>query len=226
MIVKRSEPTILPAVIIAFLAFAGFPSCNKGANQPAPPPERELSVPEKVEKELTDLLSKDWTSLADTLSYFDSTLLSKGRFKGKGPDGIYYELRITANAISEIKADFRIEDSSWVAVTGKAIPLGISLYAFETTLALKAQTQDSTSLSVSKVKAVAPNSFFSEPGHRAALFYEGLSVGFITREEFENTDYTTGTYLVIHYYDDPRTFALYDNGFAKLLKIDIKDVLK
>lgn len=219
---KHSAPTILSTVILAFLVFL---SCNKGAGHPAPQPERKLSVPEKVEKVVTDVLSKDWTSLSDTLSYFDSTMLSKGRFKGKGPDGVYYELRITLNGISEIEADFRIEDSCWVAVTGKVIPLGISLNAFETTLALKAQTQDSTSLTVSNVTAVAPNRFFLEQDQRAALYYDSLPVGFITREEFENIDYSTGTYLVIHYYDDPRTFALYDNGLAKLLKMDLKDVL-
>ena len=63
------RPVLIIAAVLLSVTFA----CNKHQELPSPP-ERELSVPEKVEKELTDFLAKDWKSLADTLHYFDSTM--------------------------------------------------------------------------------------------------------------------------------------------------------
>ena len=51
-------------------------------------------------------------------------------------------------------------------------------------------------------------------------------MGYLTWEGFENTDYSTGTYIVAHYYDDPRTFAIYDKGIVNLLKLNLTDVAK
>lgn len=55
---------------------------------------------------------------------------------------------------------------------------------------------------------------------------EGRRVGYLTWEGFENTDYSTGTYIVAQYYDDPRTFAIYDKGIVNLLKMNLTDVIK
>lgn len=74
---KRPVPII--AAVLLSVTFA----CNKHQELPSPP-ERELSVPEKVEKELTDVLAKDWKSLADTLHYFSLNSLPD---KGEGGDG-------------------------------------------------------------------------------------------------------------------------------------------
>lgn len=216
---KRTLVTILSVTVL--LVF----SCTKGTDAPSPRPERELSVPEKLETELMEVLSHDWKGLFDTLSYFNSTLLSKGEFKGKAPDGVYYELRTTAGYTSGLQADFMVEDSTWVTVNGQTGPLELSLHALDTEIVIEKESRDSTSLRLSRIKAVCPDLFFLEDNHRAVLLYEGCRVGFITREEFENTDYSTGTYLVVHYDDDPRTFALYDNGFTDLLKISLPDVL-
>lgn len=183
-------------------------------------------MPEKVEKEIVEILSKDWKSLSDTLAYFCSTLLPKGEFKGKGPDGVYYELRATATCFSGLWVDFIVEDSTWVALNGTIIPLRISLHAFETEIAIKKETLDSTSLSFSKVRIESPDLFFFGNEYQAILFYENRRVGFITREDFENTDYSSGTYIVVHYYDDPRTFALYDNGLAGFLKMVLTNAPK
>lgn len=217
---KRTLVTVLSiAVLLVF-------SCTKGTDAPSPRPERELSMPEKVETELMEVLSYDWKALFDTLSYFNSTMLSKGEFKGKGPDGVYYELRVTAGDTSGLRADFIVEDSTWVTINGRIDPLEISLHAHETEIAIEKESRDSTSLRLSRIKAVCPDLFFLVDNRQAVLLYEGRRVGFITREEFENTDYSTGTYLVVHYDDDPRTFALYDNGFTDLLNISLLDVFK
>ena len=182
-------------------------------------------MPEKVEKEIMDVMSNDWKSLSDTLAYFGSTLLSRGEFKGKGPDGVYYELR-TKVTYTGLWTDFIVEDSTWASINGTIIPLRVSLHAFETEIAIKKETFDSTSLNFSKVRIESPDLFFFRSGHQAILFYEDRRVGFITREEFENTDYSSGTYIVVHYYDDPRTFALYDNGFTDFLKMSLTNAPK
>lgn len=201
-------------------------ACSKGEDLPKPGPERELSLPEKVEKEVTDVLSNDWGSLSDTLDYFTSTMLRKGKFRGKGPDGVYYEMKVNDEGGLGFKAEFIVEDSLFAAVSGHLIPTDISLQAFDTEFSIKKETSDSSSLTISKVKVIAPDCFLFEDGHRAPLLYEGSRVGFLTREEFENTDYTTGKYIVIHYYDDPRTFAIYDKGLAGLLKYDLGNVIR
>lgn len=201
-------------------------SCTKATDIPSPRPERDLSMPEKVEKEIMEVLSKDWKSLSDTFTYFNSNLLSKGKFRGWGPDGVFYELRISSNNISSLTMDFQVEDSVWVTTKGRIVPLEISLQAFDTNISIEKETPDSTILRFSKIKAVGPDRFFLEDKHQAILLYEGRRVGFITREELENTDYSTGKYLVFHYYNDPRSFALYDNGLSDLLKLNMTDVLK
>lgn len=207
------RPVLIIAAVLLSVTFA----CNKHRELPSPTPERELSIPEKVEKELTDFLAKDWKSLADTLHYFDSTMLSKGRLKGTGPDGVYYELDIRTQP--HLKASFEIEDSTWVTVEGKISPLEVKLIALESEISIKKEESDSVSLSVSKIKVTAPETFFSNTEHKASLFYEDRRVGYLTREEFENTDYSTGIYIIVHYYNDPRSFAIYDKGLTGLLEL-------
>lgn len=217
---KRAVAVITSIIILLVL------SCSKRPDNPISPPERELSVPEKVEKDLMDVLSKDWKSLSDTFEYFYSSMLSKGIFKGKAPDGVFYELDIKGKDGPALEAEFRIEDSTWAAVNGYIRPLEIKLIAFDTEIAIKKELRDSSSLAVSKVKVIAPLCFLFEDRHQAPLLYEGCRVGYLTRDEFENTDYSTGTYIVAHYYNDPRTFALYDNGFANLMKQNLSDAFK
>lgn len=213
------RPVLIIAAVLLSVTFA----CNKHRELPSPP-ERELSVPEKVEKELTDVLAKDWKSLADTLHYFDSTMLSKGSFKGTGPDGVYYELDIRTRP--SLKASFEVEDSTFIAMEGKMRPMELKVTAIGTEIGIKKEEKDSVSLSVSKIKVTAPETFLSSTEHKASLFYENRRVGYLTREEFENTDYSTGAYIVIHYYNDHRTFAIYDNGLASLLKMSLTDDIK
>lgn len=215
---KRAH-SIIPAVILLLAA-----ACGKQEEQNTPVPERELSIPEKVEGEIMDVLSRDWKSLSDTLNYFDSTMLSKGRYKGKAPDGIYYELDI--RIIPELEATFKVEDSTWVAVSGRISPLELKMTACETEMAIKKERNDSTGLSVSDIYAIVPGDFLTADRRQASLLYKDRRVGYLTREEFENTDYSTGMYLVVHYYNDPRTFAFYDSGLGSLLKKSLDNVTK
>lgn len=217
---KRSSVILLPLLVLLTAA------CNKEQALPAPHPERELSVPEKVEKEISDVLSRDWKRLSDTLEYFNSTMLAKGKTKGIAPDGVYYEFNVKLDDFSGLSADFKVEDSTWVSMSGKMIPLQVKLRACDTDLSIKDEKKDSLSLSVSDVKVIAPTGFVFKNNQKAPLLYKEERVGYLTREEFENPDYSTGTYIVIHYYNDPRTFALYDNGLYDLLKKNLKNVIK
>lgn len=201
-------------------------SCSKGLKEPAAQKERELSVPEKVEKEIMEVLSKDWKALSDTLNYFDSTMLSKGISEGVAPDGVHYELAVREKSASCVEADFIVEDSTWAAINGKIDPLSICLSAFDTEIAIQKEARDSSSLSVSTIKVIAPALFILGGDHQASLLFEGRRVGYLTWDGFENTDYSTGTYIVAHYYDDPRTFAIYDKGIVNLLKLNLTDVIK
>lgn len=217
---KRPVSILLSILIL-------IPSCNKEQALPEPHPERELSVPEKVEKEMMDVLSRDWKSLSDTLDYFRTTMLDKGKTRGVAPDGVYYEFNVKIDDVSSgLTADFKVEDSTWVSMSGKMIPLQVKLRACDTDLSIKDEQKDSLSLSVSDIKVISPADFLFKTDHEASLLYKEERVGYLTREEFENPDYSTGTYIVIHYYNDPRTFALYDNGLYDLLKKNLKNVIK
>lgn len=215
-----------PYLIIVSILVLCLSSCVKQDAGPSPQPERELSIPEKVEKEMVDVLSKDWKSLSDTLAYFDSTMLSKGMTKGKAPDGVYYELRVESKWDMGFEADFKVADSTWAVVNGQFVPLSLRLKACDTEIAVSNEKKDSISLSVPDVKVIAPIYFLIENDHQAPLLYKEQRVGFLTREMFENTDYSTGTYIVVHYYGDSRTLAIYDNGLCDLLKKNPDDVIK
>lgn len=204
------------AVLIFFLFFACL-ACNKQEGQPVPRPEREPSMPEKVEKEMREVLGKDWKSLSDTVQYFNTNLLRKGKTRGKGPDKVYYELDFRMLSINEFESVFTVEDSIMAAVNGKLKPTQLSLTALNTVLDMNKEKKDSIGVAVSNVKVIAPLRFFLDKDHRAALLFEGERVGWLTREDFENTDYSTGTYIVIHYYGDNRSFALFDNGLGEFL---------
>lgn len=215
-----------PYIIFVFIIVLCLSSCGKQEAGPLPQPVRELSIPEKVEKEMMDVLSKDWKSLSDTLAYFDSTMLSKGITKGKAPDGVYYELSVKSKGDMGFEADFKVADSIWMAANGQLVPLSLSLKACNTEIVVSNEKKDSISLSVSNVKVIAPMCFLIENDHQAPLLYKEQRVGYLTREMFENTDYSTGLYIVVHYYGDPRTFAIYDNGLCSLLKKNPEDVIK
>lgn len=215
---KRS--IILASALLLLAAL----SCDRRQVEPMLPPERELSMPEKVEKEILDVLMRDWKSLSDTLDYFDSTMLSKGRLRGTAPDGVYYELKIGRMDGSCIETAFMVKDSVWASVSGKLIPLELSLKACGTQMAVMKEKKDTFSISVSNIRARVPILFFFDTEHQAPLLYQDEAVGYLTRTEFENPDYSTGTYLVVNYYDDPRTFSAYDNGLGALLKKNLSNV--
>lgn len=213
------------AAILSIAVFLNF-SCTKGTDIPSSLPERDLSTPEKVEKEIMEVLSKDWNGLSDTIAYFHSTLLSEGKMEGTAPDGVYYRLRISFDDMDIMTMDFQIGDSLWASAKGRFYPLEISLNALDTELTIAKEALDSTSLSFSNIKIISPDLFLFNDRHQAGLLYEERRVGFISREEFENTDYSTGNNLVFHYYDDPRTFAFYDKGLCDVLNMNLADVLK
>lgn len=213
--------SLISATLVLLTVFA----CRK--QEPPPPgPERELSVPEKVEKEMTDVVSKDWKSLTDTLNYFNSNMLLKGRIKGTAPDGVYYEMDMNLAPSDSISISFKIQDSLWVKVSGSMNPVILTLTALGTDMVIKEEQADSCSLSVSNLTVIAPINFLLKNEHTASLAYKGERVGWLTREIFENPDYSTGTYVVIHYFNDPRTFALFDNGLEQLLKNNLKYVFR
>ena len=212
------------ALIISIIVLSVF-SCRK-QEQPVPGPKRELSVPEKVEKELTGVLSKDWKSLTDTLDYFESAMLFKGKRKGIAPDGVYYELRVEVRDSSSVEAVFIVQDSTWVSVRGQIKPFEVILTACDTEMSVRKEKDDSVGLSVSSVEAIVPPLFLFEKDHKAPLLYEGQRVGYLSLDSFEDTDYSAVTCLVAHYYSDQRTFALIDNGFGKLLKKGLTDAFK
>lgn len=217
---NRIVATILSIPIFLLL------SCSKETREPSPLPERTLSMPEKVEKEFADVLSKDWKSLSDTLSYFNSNLLSKGHFKGTAPDGVFYRLDFSLRSSAAVAVGFIVEDSTFVTLEGRIFPLAVSLHAFGSEIAIKRESADSLSLCISNLKVKGPILFFLNGSHQAGLLYDDERVGYITRERLENPDYSTGTYPVIHYYNDPRTFALYDRGLFDLLKTNLDNVLQ
>lgn len=211
-------------IFVSFLALC-LSSCDKQDAGSQLQRERELSIPEKVEKEVMDVLSKDWKSLSDTLAYFNSTMLSKWKTKGTAPDGVYYELRAKSKDLL-FEVDFIIADSTWAAVKGQLLPLRLNLKACDSEIAITQEKDDSIGLSVSNVMVIASKDFLSDVNRQASLLYSEQRVGYITREMFENTDYSIGTYFVAHYYGDPRTFAIYDNGLSVLLKMNLKDVFE
>lgn len=217
---KRSI-LVIPALVL-FLVYA----CDKQQTQPAPEPERELSVPEKVELEIMDILSRDWASLSDTLEYFHSTMLSEGIMKGTAPDGVYYELRLEDKSKTELEATFIVTDSTWATVNGSISPLELSLDACHTDIIIKKEQIDTCSLSASAIKVMMPIGFLATKKQQAPLIFEGKRVGYLTLDEFENTDYSTGIYLVVHYDNDPRTFSAYDNGLGSLLKNNLGYVIE
>lgn len=212
-------------VLVIFILFLSVFSCRK-FEPSVPLPERELSVPEKVEKTLVDILSKDWKSLADTLEYFGSNMLLNGKSRGIAPDGVYYELSVHLIGNYNVEAIFKVQDSIWAVVRGQIDPLEATLDAYDTEILIKKEKNDSTSLSVPNVKVILPHSFLFEKGHEASLLYDGKRAGYLTLDEFEDTDYSAITCLVVHYYNDSRTFALMDNGFYKLLIISLEDAFK
>lgn len=208
---KNTSIFALSAILIIF-----FSSCEKLQDDPTPSPSRTPTLPEIVETELSDILTRNWTQLADTLEYFNTNLLSKGKFKGKGPDGVYYELDVDLGIVSKTKAKFIVKDSVWASYTGRLVPLDITVNACNTELCIK-YTNDSTTISVDNVSARVPLTFITEEGQTSPLLYKDARVGYLTMEEFENPDYDTAKSLVLHYYNDTRTFSFYDTGLVDFI---------
>lgn len=212
-------------LILAVIILAVY-SCDSRLEDPVSPPVRELSIPEMVEQELVDITSRDWKSLSDTLAYFDSTMLSKGITRGIAPDGVYYELVVRARTLFELDAAFMVEDSLWAKIKEDIIPFEMKLFACDTEIAIKQEKKDTCSLSALNLKVMAPLCFLTDNRHKAPLLYMGQRVGYLTLAEFENLDYSTGICLVVHYYNDARTFVLFDGGLVNLLKTDLPDAIE
>lgn len=213
---KDSVVTALAACLILFA------SCSKQPGRPSSPAERELSVPEKVEAEFMHILSGDWKGLSDTLDYFCSTLLSRGLTEGTGPDGVRYKL--SARLQPEAEASFMVEDSTWLRAWGKIVPLDMKVHACGAEISVKCVRPDSVSLSAYDLRVIAPWDFLVRQDHRAPLSYAGRRVGCLTRESFENSNYSAVTGIVVRYDDDPRSFSFHEGGIAGLLKMILDDV--
>jgi len=203
---------IIPAVLLII-------SCEKQQTEPEPTPKPEPTIPELVEKDLMNILSKDWQSVADTIQYFRTNIINQGKTKGTGPDGVYYELNVNFTKINNLEATFKVQDSIWVKASGQIYPLEIKVRACDTDLKIKRESGLTTSLTIEKIQAIFPDNFLIEEDIQAPLLYNSEEVGYLTRTEMENLDYTTGKYLIVHYNDDPRTFALYDGGLSSLIEI-------
>lgn len=177
------------------------------------PPVREKDIPEKVEAEMLEILEKDWMSLLDTVKYFNANLLSQGVTKGTGPDGVYYELAMEWHEDGTVSMAFFVQDSLFATASGSLIPARLKVKALETVLEVAVEDCASLHLSVGNIGVKASPDFLIRKHSSAELQYENAVVGYITREYFENEDYIPGMYFLIHYYNDPRTFAFYDNIF-------------
>jgi len=194
-----------------------FTCCEKQQDEPAPGPEREITLPEQIEKDITDILGKNWIGLADTLQYFDSTMLSQGKYKGIAPDGVYYELKVNVTDSNSIQATFTVQDSIWINAVGQILPFHLDLRACDTDFSFKRETLDTTSITADKIQVRIPVGFILSEDNQSTLLYWGQKVGYITLTEFENPDYTTGRHIIVHYYNDSRTFSYYDNGLSFII---------
>lgn len=181
--------------------------CAKEASD-IPETPRELSIPEKVEADLLEIASHDWLSLKDTLVYFNNNFIKNGKTKGYGPDKVYYELN-TSKTTKGVKMEFIVQDSVFVTAHGYIDPVSLQANAFNTDFTLETAESDSLSIKANTINVIAPRSFGSDPDATASLLFEGERVGYLTRETFENEDYTTSSHIVVHYYNDTRTFAFY-----------------
>jgi len=186
-----------------------FLSCSKEESSEMKP-ERELSMPERVESELLSIASKGWVPLVDTLAYFHDNFIKQGKFEGIGPDKVHYELKAVLGKDSLVTLFFNIQDSTHLTAYGKLKPVTLAVKALGTEISVSKTCIDSTILNADAISVIMPDRFMTGGKGNAQLLFQNRRVGFITREAFENEDYTVGKYLVLHYYDDVRTFAFYE----------------
>ena len=188
-------------------------ACQQTLPDKPDPPVREKDIPEKVEAEMLEILEKDWMSLLDTVKYFNANLLSQGVTKGTGPDGVDYELAIDCHEDGIVFMSFFVQDSLFATASGSLVPTKLKVKAPGTVLEVGVDDYASLHLSVGNIGVNASPDFLTTKHSSAELQYENAVVGYITRDYFENEDYIPGMYFVVHYYNDPRTFAFYDNIF-------------
>jgi len=193
-------------------------ACETESVQSEPISSRTQSIPEQVETDLFDVFSKDWSKLADTVNYFNKNLLLKGRSEGYGPDSVWYELALRTSKAT-LAAEFYIEDSLWFRAQGMLYPLRVELEAYSTLVSVQQDIVDSIAFSVNDITVNAPHGFATVEGSTAQLYYHNEKVGYVDIEQFENDDYSTGKYLVVHYDGDNRSFSYYDNGFIEMTEI-------
>lgn len=189
------------------------PACQKTVTDVQDDPVREKQIPEKVEAEILGIMEKDWKSLLDTLKYFNSNILKQGKTNGTGPDGVYYELAFGRDEEDNATAVFSVRDSLFAKATGIFFPIAMKVETLGTVLGVSVDGCAVLHLNVGNVGVAAPPDFLFDSDSSAELSYENSGIGYITRETYENEDYSTGKYFVIHYYHDPRTFAFNDTIF-------------
>jgi len=180
-------------------------SCEK-TPEPAPAPEPEKSLPEQVEGDLMDILSRDWKSLSDTLDFFYNDMLIEGRTSGIGSDGVYYELSGEADS-TYADLNFYVEDSLWANFFGSISPEYLMLSALDATVEFEKKGDMLAVTLDEKIRA----EFSQKDTTSVPVSYCGEAIGYIDLQEFENTDFSTGKYPVMHYYGDVRTFSFYEN---------------
>lgn len=194
-------------IAAACIFAAALISCTKQDTEPAPEPPKEQSIPEKLEAEVIDIAGRGWDSLADTLYYFSTNILEKGKLRGYGPDGVYYELSLERGKGELVYLNFSIADSVHLKAHGSLIPLSLSVYACGTELLAEVSGTDSLKLEVGNVGATLPRNFLTDSLSTAPLRFEGSRVGWMTVDEYEDEVYSCENCLVLHYDNDSRTFA-------------------
>lgn len=175
-------------------------SCND--NTEITPPKEELSKPEQIEKNLREIAGRGWGSLADTLTYFNKEFILHGRTAGIGPDGVYYSLTESDDIIR-----FTVQDSIFLSID---INNNYSyVRACNTDFLVEYEGASGIAVTIDNICLTAES--ISE--RKIDVYYYGEPCGYIVWEHFENTDYTDGSYPVMHYFNDSRTFAFYENVY-------------
>jgi len=192
-------------VIAAYLAIC----CTKTEAEVIPEPEREKSVPEKVEAKLLDLSGRGWEDLYYDLRIYYDYIIKKGNHHGYGPDGRYYDLNLSFSRDSSLSLTFSVDEQEKLIGSGRLKPVSLSIEACNTEIIAQQVGLDSIMVSTENIGVITPVDFMIDSLATAPLLFDGSRVGFLTLERFEDESYRYGEHIVLHYYGDPRTFSFY-----------------
>lgn len=201
-------------------------SCRKQSGTPVEP-YHTATIPEMVERTILGVATKDWTSLVDTLNYFNTHFLLRGKTSGYGPDDVYYELRVNTIFSKSIKVLFYVEKECLVKAEGTADLQSLTVTALGTTFTSQVRN-DSLQVNLNDVGLIVPVA--SKIPFTGDVLYRGEKVGYFDFVTLEGITYSKGLYPVVHYFDDTRTFSYYEHwdfidGIAAIKKM-ISDVLE